>query len=105
WRKPGCVTSRVLTAPPPTAARSTTATFQPLAERCTAAASPLTPEPMTIASWGICSLLRRSFRRCVFPLVPRRAGTQRPALAPGFPLARERAEDFHAAAHGRLPAQ
>src|SRR5579872_7138361 len=50
WRKPGRVTSRVLTAPPGSAACSITATDQPRSRRWIAAARPLQPAPTTTAS-------------------------------------------------------
>ena len=50
WRKPGKVTSRVLTAPPGSAACSITATDQPRFKRWIAAARPLCPAPTTTAS-------------------------------------------------------
>ena len=50
WRKPGRVYSPVFTAPPATAACSNSATRQPFAARCKAAARVLCPAPTKTAS-------------------------------------------------------
>src|SRR5439155_25958223 len=52
WRKPGSVSSAVLTAPPSSRSASRTQTLQPPRERSAAAASELMPLPTTTASYS-----------------------------------------------------
>ena len=87
--KPGTGNSRVLTAPPATSARSTTATFQPLA-------ADARPQPVR------CGLPRSRLRRRAFAhpaalaaaataLVPAKAGTSALHAAPGLTRSAESA--------------